>query len=73
MFTLTILKDVLKGSKKLLKLSESAMIPHIPKLPEMDIKLLWKDIRQDDKMAQYFPEIYVKRKSTPNRNFFFIV
>lgn len=73
MCTLTFLKDVIRGTKRLLKLTETAVIPQIPRLAEIDIKLLWYTIRKDKKMAEFFPEIYVRGKSAPNREYFFTV
>jgi hypothetical protein len=73
MCTLAFLKDVLKGSKKLLKNNAVAGIPKIPKIPEVNAQLIWNDIKNDQLVAVYFPDAYIHGNRTPDRNFMFTV
>lgn len=73
MCTLLFLKDVLKGSKTLLKTSDVTGIPKIPRIPEINSADIWKDIKGDPEIAKYFPDSFVHSNRVPDRNFMFTV
>jgi hypothetical protein len=73
MCTLTFIKEVLKGEKKLLKMHDIAGIPKIPKIPEINASAIWNDIKQDKTIRLYFPNSYVNSNRTPDRSFMFTV
>ena len=73
MCTLIFLKNVLSGEKKLLKVSDTAGIPDIPKMREFNAHVIWNDIKGDAQIRQYFPEIYLTSDRTPQREYMFKV
>lgn len=73
MCSLIFLRSVLEGKKSLLKLSETPQIPGVPKIAEIDIRKMWGEIKGQQKMAKYFPDIYQKDTYVPDRKYFFTV
>ena len=59
MFTRHFAKEVLRGDKKLLKLSEVKFI-QVVRYDELSVKHLYKDLWALSNMAQYFPNKYPK-------------
>lgn len=73
MVTLSFLRLVLKGKKRLLKQSEILMIPKIPRVKEIDVASIWHDIRGVPEISLFFPEPFVSGNRLPNRTFMFTV
>lgn len=48
-------------------------MPKIPKIPEIDVKSIWFEIRTDSEFSSYFPDYYITSKSAPDRTYFFTV
>ena len=60
--TLSFLKQFLKGKKKLLRNKEINMIPKIPRIKEIEVRTIWEDIRNEESVAEYFPDSMVLGK-----------
>jgi len=73
MCTLTFMRDVLKGEKKLLMASATTGIPDIPRIREINAAVIWADIKGDETIKQYFPDIFTDSERTPNRDYMFKV
>ena len=73
MCTLTFMREVLRGEKKLLLASATTGIPDIPRIREINAAVIWADIKGDDIIRIYFPEIFVTTNRTPNRDYMFKV
>lgn len=67
------LRDVLQGRKQLLKVSETQAIPKVPHFQEIDVRVLWSEIKIDSKFSSFFPDMYVKKDYVPDRTYFFTV
>ena len=59
MVTKDLLKDVLQGKKKLLKISEVRFI-NPPLFDEIGVKNLYKDVIKQPGMKEYFPDEFPK-------------
>lgn len=73
MCTLTFLKEVLSGKKRLIKEISITSKPDIPRIKEINAKVIWNDIRHELKIQQYFPDIYLNTNRVPNRKYMFSV
>ena len=54
MCTLTFLREVLKGQKKLLMISATTAIPDIPRIREINAAVIWADIKGDETIGFCF-------------------
>lgn len=61
------------GTKQLLLLSQVKSIPKIPRLAEIDVRLFWADLKQDETFSKYFPRVYQNINRVPDRTYFFTV
>ena len=73
MSTLGFLKDVLSGKKKLMKSAALNGIPKIPKIPEINARLIWDEIKNEQQISEYFPSSYVHSNRVPDRDYMFNV
>lgn len=73
MCTLIFLRDVLAGRRKLLRSMDAKMVPYVPRLPEIDLTLLWREIKCDIVFNAYFPFVYMNETNVPDRSYFFMV
>lgn len=73
MCTIVFLKEILNGTKSLLKLDQIKTIPRIPKYAEIDVKKFWNEIKTDNSFNQYFPSVFMNEKRVPDRTYFFTV
>ena len=73
MCTLTFRKDVLSGRKSLLKVTQIAGVPDVPRIPQINAETIWNDIKHENTIIQYFPEIYVNSARIPDRTYMFVV
>lgn len=73
MCTVVFLKEVLNGTKQLLKLSEITAIPKVPRLSEIDVKQFWSELKLDPVFSSYFPSVFMRENRVPDRSFFFTV
>lgn len=73
MCSIIFLKEILKGEKKLLLLTQVKSIPTIPRLPEIDIRHFLNDLKNNIQFFQYFPSVYKNPDRVPDRTYFFTV
>jgi hypothetical protein len=73
MCTLVFLKQVMNGSKKLMKMSQVNGIPKIPRIQEISSEAIWYDIKYESIISQYFPDSYIQSSRTPDRTYMFSV
>lgn len=73
MSTLCFLREVLRGTKKLMKVSDLTGIPKIPRIPEINARLLWEEIKEEAQITIYFPSVYLIGSRIPDRNYMFNV
>lgn len=73
MCTLTFLKSVLNGKKKLMKITQIVGIPDIPRIKEINSSIIWNDIKNDAVIGNYFPDILLATDRTPDRTYMFSV
>ena len=73
MCTLTFLKDVLAGKKELMLMKRVVGVPDIPRIREINCQVIWEDIKHEEKINRYFPDIFVKTSRTPDRAYMFNV
>lgn len=73
MCSILFFRDVLKRERKLLKVSEAQSIPNIPKYPEINVKSLWNEIKEDKNFQAYFPKSMLQSQVIPDRTYFFTV
>ena len=59
MFGKDFMKEVLNGSKKLLKMKDAKFV-NVVKYDELSVKSLYSKLLQLDGMAAYFPDSYPK-------------
>lgn len=67
LITLDFLREILKGTKVLLKKDEMVGLVNLPRFRSICVKELWKDIKGDPKLQVYFPISCVKKKCVPDR------
>ena len=48
-------------------------IPPVPRIPEINAEAIWNDIKQEQNITKYFPEIYVTSVRVPDRTYLFTV
>ena len=65
------LRDVLKGEKKLLKISECRFI-NVPKYDELSVKNIFPKFFRDSEVQQYLMDVYPKGRF-PDRTYYFTV
>ena len=70
MCSLKFLKDVLAKRKSLMKVSEITGIPEIPRIPDINAEMIWKDIKKKAQIIAYFPDSYVNSVRVPDRTHF---
>lgn len=73
MCSLIFLREVFKGEKSLLKIEQAKQIPKIPRIAEINIKKLWDEIKKDQALFRYFPNVNAIKGNVPDRNYFFTV
>ena len=73
MCTLTFMKAVISGNKKLMKMSQVVAIPDIPQIKEINTSVIWEDIETDSVISEYFPDIFIETARTPDRTYMFNV
>lgn len=73
MCTLSFLREVLSGSKKLMKVNNLSGIPKIPRIPEINTKLIWEEIKSEEQISIYFPSVYLFGIRIPDREYMFNV
>ncbi len=55
-FTLKFAKDVMSRKKKLLAIGDVKWINHFSIYQKLPHKLIWKEVRSESQLNQYFPE-----------------
>ena len=65
------LRAVLKGDKKLLKLSECKFI-NVPKYDELGVNNIWPKFKRDEQFMKHFQDEYAKNR-LPDRTYFYTV
>ena len=63
------LKEVLSGTKRLLKLKDLKPV-HVPQFDELSDQKLWKEMKDDEAFLSYFPSKLPKQR-LPCRSYFF--
>ena len=68
------MKQVQLGQKYLFKKDEILACPdvnNIPKFPEISVKNIWQEIKNDNYASKYFPDL--PKNTLPDRAYFFPV
>lgn len=73
MITYEFLKDILSGKKKLLKQFDIKEVSFIPRFCELDVRVIWAEVKQIERMKQYFPSGFIEKKRIPPRPYLFTV
>ena len=53
--------------------SDRVGIPDIPRIKEINASVIWEDIKNEEAIMDYFPEIFVSTNRVPNRDYMFRV
>ena len=53
--------------------SDRVGIPDIPRIKEINASGIWKNIKNEEAITDYFPEIFVSTNRVPNRDYMFRV
>ena len=69
MKSLKFLRDVLHGSKKLLKKINIKGTTKIPRLTKINMASLWTEVKNFPENTIYFPDASVLKHQVPDRNF----
>ena len=52
-----------------MKTSQITGIPEIPKIPEINAEVIWKNIKHESDITKYFPERYITGARIPDRTY----
>ena len=64
---------MLKRSKRNKPTTQIAGILGISRIKQINTSVIWDDIKHDKTIQLYLPDIFIKIKRVPNRNYMFMV